>query len=309
METEIVLSSGGRMPVLGMGTAAYPVPEPELVEAAIFEAMKLGYRHFDTASLYQSERPLGRAISRAIQTGIISNRSELFIATKLACFDAYPGAVVPALRDSLNALGIEYVDLYLIHAPMRVRGEKRFVFTMDDVMPFDSVGTWEGMEECYELGLAKAIGVSNFPIDKLKLLLSHAKVHPAVNQVEMHPLWQQKELRELCKEKGIHVSSYSPLGGTGCFWGNREVLHLKEIEKIAGDKGKTAAQVCLRWGLEKGVSVLPKSFNKERLQENMDIFGWTLGEDELQVISLIPQLVEDDASQGLARPINSCINV
>ncbi|KAH7679866.1 Aldo-keto reductase protein, partial [Dioscorea alata] len=308
MQTEIILSSGGKIPVLGMGTAAYPIPEPELVERAIFEAMKLGYRHFDTASLYQSEQPLGQAISRAIRSGIIKDRDELFITTKLAVADTYPGAVVPALRKSLSELGIEYVDLYLIHAPMRVRGEKRFVFTKEDMMPFDSKGTWEGMEQCYELGLAKSIGVCNFPIDKLKFLLSHAKIPPAVNQVEMHPLWQQNELIDFCRKNYIHVSAYSPLGGTGSFWGKREVLHLKEIKEIARAKGKTAAQICLRWALERGVNVLPKSFNKERLEENKDIFGWRLSEDEVQIISLIPQLVGDDASHGLARPINQDIN-
>ncbi|KAM0949145.1 putative D-galacturonate reductase [Dioscorea sansibarensis] len=309
METEIILSTGGKIPVLCMGTAAYPIPEPELVETASFEAIKLGYRHFDTASLYESEQPLGQAISRAIGSGIIKDRDELFITTKLACADTYPGAVVPALRNSLSLLGIEYVDLYLIHAPTRVRGEKRFMFTNEDVMPFDSKGTWEGMEQCYELGLAKSIGVSNFPIDKLKLLLSHAKIPPSVNQVEMHPLWQQKELINFCRENRIHVSAYSPLGGTASFWGNREVLQLKGIEEIARAKGKTTAQICLRWALEQGVSVLPKSFNKERLEENKDIFGWRLSEDELEIISLIPQLVGDDGSLGLARPINQHVNV
>ncbi|XP_039127528.1 non-functional NADPH-dependent codeinone reductase 2-like [Dioscorea cayenensis subsp. rotundata] len=273
----------------------------KLIETAIFEAMKLGYRHFDTASLYQSEHPLGQAISRAIRSGILSNCDELFITTKLAAADTYPGAVVPALRKSLSELGIKYVDLYLIHAPVRVKGEKRYVFTKEDVMPFDSKGTWEGMEQCYELGLAKSIGVCNFPIDKLKFLLSHAKIPPSVNQVEMHPLWQQNELIDFCRKNCIHVGAYSPLGGTGSFWGNRGVLHLKEIEEIA--------RICLRWALERGVSVLPKSFNKERLKENKDIFGWRLSEDEVQIISLIPQLVGDDASHGLARPINQDINV
>lgn len=277
------------MPVLGMGTATYPVPVPEVVESAVYEAIKLGYRHFDTASLYESERPLGLAVRRAIEDGLIKSRSELFITSKLFSTDAHPHGVLPAIRETLSALGMEYVDLYLIHFPARLKGEKRFVFNPEDVVPLDMEGTWEAMEECHRLGWAKAIGVSNFSCKKLELMLTHAKIVPAVNQVELHPLWQQRKLREFCKEKGIHVSAYSPLGGNGVLWGTLAVLENEEIKSIAHSIGKSVAQVCLRWAFQSGVSFLPKSFNKERLKENMDIFDWELSEKEMMKINALPQ--------------------
>ncbi|ONK75027.1 uncharacterized protein A4U43_C03F12570 [Asparagus officinalis] len=184
---------------------------------------------------------------------------------------------------------MEYVDLYLIHFPARLKGEKRFVFNGDDVIPLDMKGTWEAMEECNRLGLAKAIGVSNFSCKKLEQLLVHAKILPAVNQVEMHPLWKQTQLREFCSEKGIHISAYSPLGGVGVIWGTPAVLANQEIKSIAESKGKSAAQVCLRWAFQNGVSFLPKSFNKERLKENSEIFDWELSGEDMKRLNLLPQ--------------------
>lgn len=277
------------MPVLGMGTATYPVPPPEAVEAAVYEGIKLGYRHFDSASLYQSERPLGRAVARALDHGLIVGREELFITSKLWCTDTHPDGVLPAIRDTLRALEMDYVDLYLIHFPARLRGEKRFVFSGEDVTPLDMRGTWEAMEECKRLGLAKAIGVSNFTCKKLEQLLTDAKIVPAVNQVEMHPLWQQTKLREFCEEKGIHISAYSPLGGKGVIWGTPAVLENEEIRSIAASLGKSVAQVCLRWAFQSRVSFLPKSFSKERLKENMEIFDWELSDTNMKRLSQLPQ--------------------
>lgn len=284
-----VLNSGGRMPVLGMGTATYPVPPPEEVEAAVYEAIKLGYRHFDSASLYQSERPLGQAVARALDDGLIRERDELFITSKLWCTDAHPDGVLPAIRDTLQALGMDYVDLYLVHFPVRLRGEKWFVFSGEDVIPLDMEGTWEAMEECKRLGLAKAIGVSNFTCKKLEQLLTNAKIVPAVNQVEMHPLWQQTKLREFCAEKGIHVSAYSPLGGIGVMWGTPAVFENEEIRSIAASLRISVAQVCLRWAFQSRVSFLPKSFNKERLKENMEIFDWELSDADMRRLNHLPQ--------------------
>ncbi|KAK1288679.1 hypothetical protein QJS10_CPB19g01603 [Acorus calamus] len=290
--TEIILNSGHKMPVMGMGTASYPYPDPETVESAVLEAISLGYRHFDTASAYRTERPLGRAISTAIQNGLINGRDDVFVTTKLWCGDADRDLVVPALKESLRALGMEYVDLYLIHFPGRVKkseGENGLIFSKEDILQFDMRGTWEGMEECHRLGLARSIGVSNFSCKKLQLLLSHAVIPPAVNQVEMHPIWQQRKLRKLCSELGIHVSAYSPLGAGGALWGSTMVLESIEIKHIAEAKGKTPAQVCLRWAFEQGVSFLPKSFNKGRLKENMEIFDWKLDDEDLEKLNHIPQ--------------------
>ncbi|CAL9148530.1 non-functional NADPH-dependent codeinone reductase 2-like [Musa acuminata AAA Group] len=289
VEPQVVLNSGRRMPLLGMGTATYPVPPDETITTAVIDAIGLGYRHLDTASVYGSERAVGRAIATALERGLIGSRDELFVTTKLWCTDMHADRVVPALQESLRTLGLEYIDLYLIHHPVRLKGEKRMVFTGEDVIPLDMPTVWEAMEKCQSLGLAKSIGVSNFTCKKLADLLNHARIPPAVNQVEVNPIWQQRKLRDFCSEKGIHVSAYSPLGAIGVFWGSNEVMECEEVKRIAQSVGKSIAQVCLRWGVEQGVSVLVKSFNGERLKENMQIFDWHLKEEDKERLSLVPQ--------------------
>ncbi|KAM0019772.1 putative D-galacturonate reductase [Helianthus debilis subsp. tardiflorus] len=149
---------------------------------------------------------------------------------------------------------------------------------------------WEGMEECHNLGLTKSIGVSNFPCKMIKQILSFAKIPPAVNQVEMNPLWQQKKLNEFCKENGIVVTAYSPLGATGnSAWGHNRVMECDILQGIAESKGKTVAQISLRWLYEQGVIIAVKSFNTERMKQNLDIFDWSLTEEELNKIDQIPQ--------------------
>ncbi|KAL5712838.1 3''-deamino-3''-oxonicotianamine reductase [Ranunculus cassubicifolius] len=288
---ELILNSERKIPVLGFGTAASPLPPPDFLESSFMDAIELGYRHFDTASVYGSEEPLGRAISQALHRRLIASRDELFITSKLWCTDADRGLVVPALNRTLKTLGLDYLDLYLIHWPVRLKGEMelRFGFKDEDIMHFDVKGTWQGMEECQRLGLTKSVGVSNFSVEELSDLLIHATIPPAVNQVEMHPYWQQRELRAFCADNNIHVSAYSPLGGKGAFWGSNMILDSKEIERIAEANGKSTAQVCLRWAFEQGVSFLPKSFNKGRMKENMEIFHWNLREDDLEIISCLPQ--------------------
>ncbi|OMO72592.1 Aldo/keto reductase [Corchorus olitorius] len=145
------------------------------------------------------------------------------------------------------------------------------------------------MEECQKLGLTKSIGVSNFSCKKLQTILSTAKIPPVVNQVEMNPMWQQKKLREFCQEKGIIITVYSPLGANGTVWGSDQVIECKLLKEIAQAKGKSVAQVCLRWAYEQGVCVLVKSFKEERMKENLDIFDFELSPEELHKISLLPQ--------------------
>ncbi|KAF8398865.1 hypothetical protein HHK36_014729 [Tetracentron sinense] len=277
---------GQAIPLLGMGTAAYPFIASEATKLSVLHAIELGYRHFDTAAVYQSEKPLGEAIC----LGSIKSRDELFITSKLWCTNAHHHLVLPALQETLQNLQLEYIDLYLIHLPVSLKpGERVVPFKKEDLLPMDFKSVWEAMEECWKLGLTKSIGVSNFSCKKLEKLLAVAKIPPAVNQVEMNPLWQQKKLRQFCKEKGIHVTAYSPLGAKGVFWGTNKVMECEVLEEIARAKGKTVAQVCLRWVYEQGVSVLVKSFNKDRIKENLEIFDWTLSQEELQKIDLIPQ--------------------
>ncbi|KAK6925615.1 NADP-dependent oxidoreductase domain [Dillenia turbinata] len=290
-ETPLNGSNSKAIPLIGYGTAEYPFgASKELVKHSILHAIRLGYRHFDTAALYRSEQPLGEAVAKALELGIIKSRDELFITSKLWCSDAHRERVLPALQQSLENLGLEYIDLYLIHWPVSLKpGGYEFPVKKKDLLPLDFKSVWEGMEEVKELGLTKFIGVSNFSCDKLKILLSTAKTPPAVNQVEMSPHWQQKRLRQFCKEKGIHVTSYSPLGAKGTPWGTNGVMGCEVLKEIAFAREKTVAQICLRWALEQEVSVVVKSFNKERIKQNLDIFDWKLLPEDLEMINQIPQ--------------------
>ncbi|KAF7852065.1 hypothetical protein BT93_L0593 [Corymbia citriodora subsp. variegata] len=287
---QVKLSSGERMPLISMGCAASPPPPPEVLTSIFLEAIEVGYRHFDTAAFYGTEEALGRAMAEALDRGLIQSRDQIFITTKLWCTDAHADLVLPALKNSLRRLGLEYVDLYLIHWPVRLKeGTQGFDFK-GKLLPFDIKGTWEAMEECSKLGLAKSIGVSNFGTKKLSEILLHATIPPAVNQVEMNVAWQQEKLRGFCREKGIQVSAWSPLGANGAFWGSLAVMESPVLKEIATARGKTLAQVALRWTFEQGACVIVKSFNKERMKENLKILEWELSQEDSDKIKLqIPQ--------------------
>ncbi|XVE85550.1 hypothetical protein DITRI_Ditri17bG0099200 [Diplodiscus trichospermus] len=281
---------GLTIPVIAMGTSSYPPAGPEKTKAAIIEAIKAGYRHFDTAFVYRTEQPLGEAIAEALRLGLIKSRDELYISSKLWCSSAEKDLIVPAIQMSLRNLQLDYLDMYLIHWPLKLSEEVRQMpAKKEHIFPLDMKSVWEGMEECKNLGLTKAIGVSNFTSKQLEEILSTAKIPPAVNQVEMNPLWHQKKLREFCKAKGIHVIAYSPLGASNTKWGDNRILGCDVLEEIAKAKGKTAAQIALRWLYEQGVSSVAKSFNKERMKQNLEIFDWCLTEEESNKISQLPQ--------------------
>ena len=181
----VLESSIGRrtMPVLAFDTAANNL-QPEVLIEAVLEAIKLGYRHFDTAFEYGSEQSLGVAIAKALELGLVSSRDELFITSKLWCNDAHPGRVIPALKRSLQNLGLDYIDLYLIHWPISATpGRLSHVLEEKEQMPMDFKGVWADMEEAQRLGLTKSIGISNFSVKKTQNLLSFATITPSVNQV------------------------------------------------------------------------------------------------------------------------------
>ncbi|CBI22984.3 unnamed protein product, partial [Vitis vinifera] len=210
--------------------------------------------------------------------------------TKPFISDNHPDLVLPAINKTLQKLGMEYVEFYLVHWPVRLKKEAPDKdFRGEEVLPWDMKGTWEAMEECCRLGLAKSIGVSNFSCKKLSQLLQYAAIPPAVNQVEMNAAWQQAKLREFCREKGIHVSAWSPLGANGAFWGSLAVVESPILKEISAAKGRSLAQVALRWLHQQRVSILVKSFSKERMKENLQIFDWELNDDELTKIENIPQ--------------------
>ncbi|KAK3143119.1 hypothetical protein QOZ80_4BG0358620 [Eleusine coracana subsp. coracana] len=281
----VTLNTGHAMPVLGFGTGSSRTPED--LPATILHAVRLGYRHLDTASLYGTEAAVGAAVAAAVSSGAVASRADLFVTSKLWIADAHPGRVVPALRESLGRLGLDYLDLFLVHWPVARDDDDEE--KKSRLVPFDMEGVWRGMEECHRLGLAKAIGVSNFSAAKMAKLIDLAQVPPAVNQVEMNVGWRQEKLREVCAVNGVVVTAFSPLGAHGSDWGSNAVMESDVLRDVAATRGKTIAQVALRWLHEQGVGFVARSFNKERMKQNMDIFDWELNEDDKENIMQIPR--------------------
>ncbi|KAM0871569.1 hypothetical protein ACQ4PT_039310 [Festuca glaucescens] len=229
-------------------------------------------------------------MAEAVRRGLVASREEVFITSKLWCTQCHPHLVLPSLRESLQNLQMEYMDLYLIHWPVSLKpGPAVFPAKREDAVPFDFEGVWREMDECHRLGLAKAIGVSNFTTLHLDKIMAAATVPPAVNQVELNPVWQQRKLRAYSAEKGIHVAAYSPLGGQNWSGEGNAVLESEVLAEIAEARGKSIAQVALRWIYEQGLTPIVKSFSKERLKQNIEIFDWELTDDDLIKISQIPQ--------------------
>ncbi|KAJ7550000.1 hypothetical protein O6H91_07G077800 [Diphasiastrum complanatum] len=280
------LNSGTSMPAIGLGFAnADNSPDSKAI-AAVLHAIEVGYRHFDTASIYGTECALGDALSKALSAGMVS-RQDLFITSKLWSDSHDPKDVIPALQQTLTNLKLDYLDLYLIHSPMKLKKGAIYPPKAEEVLPSDIEGAWSGMETCFERGLAKAIGVSNFLVKDLAQLLAHARVPPAVNQVEMHPVWQQKKLRKFCNGVGIHVSAWSPLGAPGTYYGINDVFTNPVIKSISSKHNKSPTQVALRWSFQLGASVLPKSFTFSRIIENFNISDWELSPEDMTNIGNI----------------------
>ncbi|GLJ48227.1 hypothetical protein SUGI_1018300 [Cryptomeria japonica] len=279
------LNTGNKMPVVGLGTGA-PAVQYEEIKAAVHAALKIGYRFFDTASCYGSEGALGAALTEAFQSGVVK-REEVFVLTKL--WDDEHDDPLAAITKSLKNLQLEYLDLYLLHWPVRLRKGHTLPPKEEDFLPLDIKSTWQGMEKCFELRLTKAIGVSNFSCKKIEDLLKYAKIPPAANQVEMHPMWQQKKLREYCSKMKIQVCAWSPLGAPKTPWGSNAVMDSPVIKEIAQKHGKSIAQVVLRWAIEQGVCVIPKSFNKGRITENFQVFDWCLTTEDHAKMSKLEQ--------------------
>ncbi len=254
----VKLNNGVEMPILGFGV--YQIPDPEVCEQAVYDALMAGYRSIDTAAAYENEEAVGRAIRRS---GI--PREELFITTKLWISDAGYEPAKKAFEESMLKLGLKYLDLYLIHQPFG-----------------DVYGSWRAMEELYKEGRIRAIGVSNFYPDRLADLILHNEIAPAVNQVETHPFHQQTAAAEFMRSKGVQIESWAPFaeGRNGLF--SNELLL-----KIAAKHGKTVAQVVLRWLIQRDVVCIPKSVHKERIAENFDVFGFELGDDDMAAIAAL----------------------
>lgn len=252
----VTLNNGLKMPQLGFGV--WQVPDDEAT-AAVKEAVKVGYRSIDTAMIYKNEAGVGRALQE-----IDVPREELFITTKVWNGDQGYENTLKAFDESLERLGLDYVDLYLIHWP---------------TPEFDEyVDTYKAMEKLYNDGKVKAIGVCNFDIDHLERILAECEVKPVLNQVECHPFLAQDELKSFCRKHDIYVEAWSPLMQGG------EVLDHPVIKNIALDHNKTSAQVVLRWHLQNESIVIPKSVTPSRIKENFEVFDFELSDDEMELI-------------------------
>lgn len=254
----VTLNNGVEMPALGFGV--FQVPDPAECERAVSDALEVGYRLIDTAAAYGNEEAVGRAIARS---GL--PREDVFVTTKLWIQDAGFEPAKEAFERSMDRLGLEYLDLYLIHQPFG-----------------DYYGAWRAMEELYAAGRTRAIGVSNFHPDRLVDLILHNEVTPAVNQVETHVFHQRVADQEVMREYGVQIESWGPFAE-----GRNGIFTNPVLAAVAEAHGKTVAQVMLRWLVQRDVVAIPKSVRRERMAENFDIFDFALTDAEMQQIAAL----------------------
>ncbi|HRU98264.1 MAG TPA: aldo/keto reductase [Ruminococcus sp.] len=257
----VTLNTGAKMPLEGFGV--FQVPDAAVCEQAVYDAIRTGYRLIDTAQAYMNEAAVGKAVRRAIADGLVS-REELFITTKLwvSNMKTEDGAYA-SLKESLEKLDMEYIDLILIHQPMG-----------------DYFAGYRALEKAYKEGWVKAIGVSNFYPAILANFCANVDVIPAVNQVELHPFFAQDSAIALMKEYGIAPQAWGPLAE-----GRHGIFTHPILTEIGAKYGKTAAQIALKWNAQRGVSILPKSVHVERMEQNFDIWDFTLSDEDMHKIA------------------------
>lgn len=252
----VTLNNGVKMPLEGFGV--FQVPDPSQCENAVLNAINSGYRLIDTAAAYMNEEAVGAAVRKS---GV--PREKLFITTKLWVQDASYEAAKEAVSRSLEKLGLDYIDLYLIHQPMG-----------------DYIGAYHAMEELYKEGKLRAIGVCNFYPHRLADLCETVEVIPAVNQVELHPFFQQEDALALMRAYGVVPEAWGPFAE-----GRHDIFTHPTLTAIGSKYGKTAAQTALRWNIQRGVIVIPKSIHKERIEANLDIWDFTLSDEDMTDIA------------------------
>ncbi|WP_436937341.1 aldo/keto reductase [Staphylococcus xylosus] len=254
----ITFYNGNEMPIVGLGT--FRVENNDECAASVKHAIENGYTHIDTAMIYENEDKVGQGIAEGLaSTGL--KRSDLFITSKLWLDDYGRQNVADAYETSLNKLGLDYLDLYLMHWP-----------GTDEALMID---TWQGMEDLYKNDKVKNIGVSNFNIEHLEALLAQVSIKPVINQVEFHPYLLQSSLNRYLEVQNIHMESWSPLM-------NAQILEDETVNAVANEVGKSPAQVIIRWNVEHGVVVIPKSVTPSRIEENINVFDFALTAEQIE---------------------------